>query len=199
MDLLCQMGWTQTFLGLALFLVCCLLMIVILLQKGRGGGLSGAFGGGGGSSAFGAKTGDLFTWITVVVAMIFLFGNVVANYAFDESAKNDNASEPVQAAPVTPEPSAEGDALPISVTPIDLSTVTAPAGDAAGTGADEASSGATPDETPPSDVTPDSTTATQPPPGEDETAPKDEPSGGGETGEGGTGGDSGAGEDRPSP
>lgn len=190
MDLLCQMRWTQTFLGLALFLVCCLLMIVILLQKGRGGGLSGAFGGGGGSSAFGAKTGDLFTWITVVVAMIFLFGNVVANYAFDESVKNDNASEPVQAAPETPEPSAEGDALPISVTPIDLSTATAPAEDAAGTGADE---------TPPPDVTPDSTTATQPPPGEDETAPKDEPSGGGETGEGGTGEDSGAGEDRPSP
>jgi protein translocase SecG subunit len=58
---------------MTLFLiVCILLIIVVLLQKGRGGGLSGAFGGGAGSSAFGTRTGDVFTWVTIVLTGLFL-------------------------------------------------------------------------------------------------------------------------------
>ncbi len=49
-----------------------LLMMIILLQRGRGGGLAGAFGGAGGQSAFGTKAGDVFTWITVSVAVIWV-------------------------------------------------------------------------------------------------------------------------------
>lgn len=49
-----------------------LLIIVILLQKGRGGGLAGAFGGSGGQSALGTKAGDVFTKITVVMAVIWV-------------------------------------------------------------------------------------------------------------------------------
>ncbi|HUS48388.1 MAG TPA: preprotein translocase subunit SecG [Phycisphaerae bacterium] len=61
----------DTFL-LTLFLVICILMvIVILLQKGRGGGLGAAFGGAG-SSAFGTRTGDVFTWVTIVLTALFL-------------------------------------------------------------------------------------------------------------------------------
>ena len=74
-------------MAVALIFVCLFLILVILLQKGRGGGLAGAFGGGGGSSAFGAKTGDVFTWITVVVAGVFLLLSVVANFAFDASPR----------------------------------------------------------------------------------------------------------------
>ncbi len=48
------------------------LMIVILLQRGRGGGLAGAFGGMGGQSAFGTKAGDVFTKITVIVALVWV-------------------------------------------------------------------------------------------------------------------------------
>ncbi len=84
---LAQMNWGQSLLALLLIFICLLLMVVILLQKGRGGGLAGAFGGSGGSSAFGAKTGDVFTWITVIVATVFVLLAVVANFAFDQSAK----------------------------------------------------------------------------------------------------------------
>jgi preprotein translocase subunit SecG len=54
-------------LGLGTFL-----MIVILLQRGRGGGLAGAFGGLGGQSAFGTKAGDVFTKITIVLAVAWV-------------------------------------------------------------------------------------------------------------------------------
>lgn len=58
--------------GIIFLVICVLLMGIILIQKGRGGGLGGAFGGAGGHSAFGAKTGDVFTWITVVLASLFI-------------------------------------------------------------------------------------------------------------------------------
>jgi preprotein translocase subunit SecG len=49
-----------------------LLIFIILLQRGRGGGLAGALGGMGGQSAFGTKAGDVFTRITVVLAVIWI-------------------------------------------------------------------------------------------------------------------------------
>ena len=45
---------------------------LILLQRGRGGGLAGSFGGMGGQSAFGTKAGDIFTRITIAVAVIWI-------------------------------------------------------------------------------------------------------------------------------
>ena len=68
MHMLANMSWGQWFTAMLVIVICAFLILVILLQRGRGGGLAGAFGGAGGSSAFGAKTGDVFTWITVVVA-----------------------------------------------------------------------------------------------------------------------------------
>ena len=49
-----------------------ILIVLVLLQRGRGGGLAGAFGGMGGASAFGTKAGDIFTRITVVVAILWV-------------------------------------------------------------------------------------------------------------------------------
>ena len=57
---------------LGLIIVGFLLMVIILLQRGRGGGLAGAFGGLGGQSAFGTKAGDVFTKITVVLAVLWV-------------------------------------------------------------------------------------------------------------------------------
>lgn len=75
--------WYHTLLGIFFAVVCVLLMAVILLQRGRGVGLSGAFGGAGGtSSAFGSKTGDVLTWVTIVGAIIMLTFAVLLNYVF---------------------------------------------------------------------------------------------------------------------
>ena len=106
--------WPQGLLTLALIFICGLLMLVILIQKGRGGGLSGACGGGGGgSAAFGTKTGDVFTWITIALASLFLFVTVLANFAFDQSVTS------VAAAPAVPvaAPTATGEAVDIGDLP----------------------------------------------------------------------------------
>lgn len=72
-----------TGLAATVFVVICLLLIfVVLIQKGRGGGLSGAFGGAGGHTAFGAKTGDVFTWITVGLATLFIIMGAGLTFVF---------------------------------------------------------------------------------------------------------------------
>ena len=65
--------------------VCVLLIVIILLQKGRGGGLSAALGGGASGSAFGSKTGDVFTWITVTLAGLYLTLNIVGSLVFRQT------------------------------------------------------------------------------------------------------------------
>ena len=148
------MAWGQWFLAALLIAVCCLLMLVILLQRGRGSGLTGAFGGGGGSSAFGAKTGDVFTWITVIVAAIFLLGNVLGNYAFDQSPEGPSAESSTETTTVPPDGADSG--LPIKVTPVEVPSIpagaTAPGegatAPAPGPGAEEPAPGAQPGGTP---------------------------------------------------
>ena len=71
----------DTFLATVFLIVCVLLIIVVLLQKGRGVGLGGAFGGMG-SSAFGTKTGDFFTWVTIVLVSVFLLLSIGATWRF---------------------------------------------------------------------------------------------------------------------
>ncbi len=48
------------------------MVLLVLIQRGRGGGLAGAFGGMGGQSAFGTRAGDVFTKITVGVAIVWV-------------------------------------------------------------------------------------------------------------------------------
>ncbi len=88
------MGFLQG-LFITVFIVACLLLIcVVLVQKGRGGGLSSAFGGAMGSSPFGTKTGDVFTWITVVLAGIFLLCALVLNGVVRPEKAHTGYTEP---------------------------------------------------------------------------------------------------------
>ncbi|MCH2200756.1 MAG: preprotein translocase subunit SecG [Fuerstiella sp.] len=59
-------------LSFLLLLTSLFMILLVLIQRGRGGGLAGAFGGQGGQSAFGTRAGDVFTKITVVVAIVFI-------------------------------------------------------------------------------------------------------------------------------
>ncbi len=105
------MTWLHYLVAGAILTVCALLVIIILLQKGRGGGLTAAFGGGGSGSAFGAKTGDVFTWITVAFAMLFLVLTVVGNFVFRQdivvtppglAAPGDTAPTQAESTPTDP-------------------------------------------------------------------------------------------------
>jgi len=72
------MGFWDILVGVLFLVICVLLILIVLLQKGKGGGLGAAFGGAG-SSAFGTRTGDVFTWVTIVLTGLFLLLAVVAN------------------------------------------------------------------------------------------------------------------------
>lgn len=78
-------------LGIVGFLFVSLTMIlIVLIQKPQGGGLSGAFGsssdGGAGQTAFGAKTGDVLTTLTISIFIVFLVSAAGLNYLVRPSA-----------------------------------------------------------------------------------------------------------------
>jgi len=74
---LAAIHWYAQILAVLFVLTCIILIVIVLLQKGRGGGLSAAFGGAGGHSAFGSKTGDVFTKITIGIVAVFLILSMV--------------------------------------------------------------------------------------------------------------------------
>ncbi|MFH1039324.1 MAG: preprotein translocase subunit SecG [PVC group bacterium] len=58
--------------------ICIALIVIVLLQSGRGSGLAGIFGsGGGGQTIFGARTGDVLTKSTTVLAVCFMVFSLV--------------------------------------------------------------------------------------------------------------------------
>jgi preprotein translocase subunit SecG len=86
------------------------LILLVLVQRGRGGGLAGALGGMGGSSAFGAKAGDIFTRITIVVVAIWITISILAVHwaknradKFGESSSSSSTTaDPLQQTPLPP-------------------------------------------------------------------------------------------------
>ena len=82
-------------LNVVIVLLSLFLIGIILIQRGKGGGLAGAFGGVGGSSAFGTKAGDVFTKITVGLAIgwiILLMMMVIMTNQHSSSAWDDPAT-----------------------------------------------------------------------------------------------------------
>ncbi|MBA3312585.1 MAG: preprotein translocase subunit SecG [Planctomycetota bacterium] len=83
------MSYLWSYLAVAaLTLTCFLLIFIILLQRGRGGGLAGAFGGAGGQSALGTKAGDVFTKITVGLAIFWVLLACLSIYALRSESEN---------------------------------------------------------------------------------------------------------------
>ncbi|MBX3363490.1 MAG: preprotein translocase subunit SecG [Phycisphaeraceae bacterium] len=67
------------FVGLSVLMV-----LVVLIQRSQGGGLTAAFGGAGagsGQTAFGTKTGDVLTIITIGIFAVWLLMAVGLNFA----------------------------------------------------------------------------------------------------------------------
>lgn len=79
----------------ALVGVCVLMVLVVLIQRPQGGGLSGAFGAGGGGAgagqtAFGTKTGDVLTYATIGVFLLYLLVAIGLNFATRPYTGNAN-------------------------------------------------------------------------------------------------------------
>lgn len=100
--ILAAVRWYHNIWATVFALLAVLLMGVILLQRGRGVGLSGAFGGAGGHTAFGAKTGDVLTWATIVIAVVLLTLTVGLNYVFVELPPIETVPAPTQPTPQLP-------------------------------------------------------------------------------------------------
>lgn len=76
-----MLGFWDVFILTMFLVICALLIIVVLLQKGRGGGLGAALGGIG-STAFGTRTGDVLTWVTIVLTALFLLFAIFSIMAY---------------------------------------------------------------------------------------------------------------------
>jgi len=124
--MLATIAWWKQALAVAFIIISIGLIILVLLQKGRGGGLSAAFGGAGGQSAFGSKTGDVFTWTTVVFVAFFLLMAMVltAHYHPDTQDEFDAVRmAPRQMPPGAAAPTDSGQGNPAQ--PVDKTAVPA--------------------------------------------------------------------------
>ena len=102
--LLATIPWWASVLAVIFIVVCLALVVLVLLQKGRGGGLAAAFGGAGGQSAFGSKTGDVFTWATIVVVAVFLLLAMTLTMNYKPVNPDEAMAAPASSTPPGAEP-----------------------------------------------------------------------------------------------
>jgi preprotein translocase subunit SecG len=106
--------WTDIF-SILFALASVFLIFIVLLQRGRGGGLAGAFGATGGQSAFGTKAGDVFTRITIGVAVVWVALAGITGYAMTVESKNlfrPPATDQPEVVPAVPPKGAGGNVNP---------------------------------------------------------------------------------------
>ncbi|MFM9957381.1 MAG: preprotein translocase subunit SecG [Phycisphaerales bacterium] len=111
-----------------LFVSLCMILIV-LIQRPQGGGIAGAFGGGGaegaGQTAFGAKTGDVLTTVTIGIFVVFIGSAIALNYMVrPPKAAPATVGAPAQSGPSTP--AGAGTAAPEGAAPAGTAPVTTP-------------------------------------------------------------------------
>jgi len=98
---------------------------LVLIQRGKGGGLAGAFGGSGGSSAFGTKAGDVFTRVTIYVAIVW-FALAMILVWVSNSAPTSAFNRGLEGTPTTPADATGIDAKPVVPPDVDGSKVVPP-------------------------------------------------------------------------
>ncbi len=114
--MLAKISFFVNLLAVFAIVVCLLLILIVLLQKGKGDGLAAAFGGAGGQSAFGSKTGDMFTWVTIGLVAVFLTSYSVLSCVY--KAERYQEQTPVMNAPANaPAPTEPSTAPPAESTP----------------------------------------------------------------------------------
>jgi len=97
MTVLLASFWTGL-LQVVVFIVGIVLIGLVLIQRGRGGGLVGALGGQGGSSPFGSRAGDMFTRVTLGLAIAWIVLNMVMGCAM-QPAREKVEQPPAAEAP----------------------------------------------------------------------------------------------------
>lgn len=90
--------WTGL-LQVIIFIVGIVLIGLVLIQRGRGGGLVGALGGQGGSSPFGSRAGDMFTRVTLGLAIAWIVLNMVMGCAAQPVREKAEPAAATQAPP----------------------------------------------------------------------------------------------------
>jgi len=128
-------------LSFLLLLTSLFMILLVLVQRGRGGGLAGAFGGQGGQSAFGTRAGDVFTKITVVVAIVFiLLASLLGKSmrAAQENADREIGTSFIEGAQADTDESNSEDAAPsMEAVDFDSGTTSTDDGDSAGDDSDD--------------------------------------------------------------
>jgi preprotein translocase subunit SecG len=119
-----------------LFISLCM-MLIVLIQRPQGGGIAGAFGGGGaegaGQTAFGAKTGDVLTTVTIGIFVVFIGSAIALNYLVRPPKASDETSvtAPASNAPAAPAggqaPTTTGTAAPAGAPASAAAPTTTPA------------------------------------------------------------------------
>ena len=90
--------WTGL-MQVIVFIVGIVLIGLVLIQRGRGGGLVGALGGQGGSSPFGSRAGDMFTRVTLGLAIAWIILNMVMGCAVQPAREKPGQPAATQAPP----------------------------------------------------------------------------------------------------
>ena len=108
-------GFFMKFVMVISMICSILLILLVLIQKGKGGGLSSAFGGGMSGGLLGSKTGDFLTWVTVGLAVLFLFFMVILARFYRPTVSDTEVFQPAAQtqpdSPVTTPSEREGGGL----------------------------------------------------------------------------------------
>lgn len=130
-------------LGTLMAFLSLFLILLVLVQRGKGGGLAGALGGAGGQSAFGAKAGDTFTVITIVVASAWGFVCAFAMWKLGTHAPEALTDSAVNSAPG--DVKGDDDLIIPDLSNTSPSSTLTPAGGSIGSIGDDASPGSAED------------------------------------------------------